>query len=198
MDEGGLDDPNRRGQAPTWGEKVLRLADELQARHLPYAFGGAIALNYHREPRSTLDIDINVFVKPEDDDPLVEALSSLYGLEGQERSLQELRQDGQTRTTWGSTFVDLFLANTDFHLSMAERVERQPFGDQQIPVLTIEDLLICKVLFDRPKDWIDIEAVGQTRTTQLDSGYIQHWLKQFLEPGDPRFSRVRQASHPIR
>ena len=190
MTGGELDDPEPHGVEPAWDAKVIRLADELQARQLPYAFGGAIALNYHREPRSTLDIDINVFVKPEDDEPLLEALSSLYGLEGQERSIQELRQEGQTRTTWGSTFVDLFLANTDFHLSMAERVEQQPFGDQEIPVLAIEDLMICKVLFDRPKDWIDIEAVAKTRRGQLAAAYMRRWLEQFVDPADPRLARL--------
>jgi hypothetical protein len=39
---------------PTWSEKVVALSR-------------AIALNYHREPRSTLDIDINVFLTPDDE-----------------------------------------------------------------------------------------------------------------------------------
>lgn len=39
---------------PSWAQKVLTLNEHLAAANLPYAFGGAIALNYHREPRSTL------------------------------------------------------------------------------------------------------------------------------------------------
>jgi len=92
-------------------------------RQLPYAFGGAIALNYHREPPSTLDIDINVFVTPEQDAAVLEALGAIYNLEGQERAVGELRQEGQARTLWGDTFVDLFLANTDFHGSMAANMQ---------------------------------------------------------------------------
>lgn len=46
-------------------------------------------------------------------------MGAIYSLEGQERAVGELRQEGQARTLWGDTFVDLFLANTDFHGSMA-------------------------------------------------------------------------------
>ena len=28
---------------------------------------------------------------------------------------------------------------------------QRPFGDVEMPVLSIEDLLVCKLLFDRPK-----------------------------------------------
>lgn len=186
-------DPEQREHEPSWDEKVLGLRDVLDRRQLPYAFGGAIALNYHREPRSTLDIDINVFVSPEEGDAVLEALGDLYELQGQERAASDLRRDGQARTLWGATFIDLFLANTDFHASMASRIEQQPFGDAEIPVLSIEDLLVCKVLFDRPKDWVDIDAVAATRTGQLDEEYMRTWIERFLEPDDPRLARFGEA-----
>lgn len=191
MTAGESSDPeHNRAPEPAWDEKVLQLHKVLTQRQLPFAFGGAIALNYHREPRSTLDIDINVFVAPDHEDEVLAALGDLYGLSGQERAATELRQAGQARTIWGATYVDLFLANTEFHSSMATRIERQPFGDAIIPVLSIEDLLICKVLFDRPKDWVDVDAVAATRRGQLDAGYMRGWLDQFLAPDDPRLARV--------
>lgn len=64
-------------------------------------------------------------------------------------------------------------ADTDFHESMSGRVEHQAFGDIEIPVLSIEDLIVCKVLFDRSKDWLDIQAVCQQPQEQLDGDYIQ-------------------------
>ncbi|HEX5761812.1 MAG TPA: hypothetical protein VFY04_01685 [Solirubrobacterales bacterium] len=73
---------------------------------------------------------------------------------------------------------------------MAERVQRQPFGDTTIPVLSIEDLLICKALFDRAKDWVDIEAVAKTRRGDLGRTYISGWLDRFLPADDPRRERI--------
>ena len=45
--------------APTSMDTV---ADAFERSGLPYAFGGAIALLYAGEPRSTADIDLNVFI----------------------------------------------------------------------------------------------------------------------------------------
>jgi hypothetical protein len=58
-------------------------------------------------------------------------------------------------------------------------------------VLSIEDLLICKALFDRPKDWVDIEAVAKTRQGDLDRPYLGGWLGRFLPPEDPRLDRIK-------
>ena len=91
---------------------------------------------------------------------------------------------------WAGTYVDLFLSNTDFHTAMFERLQHQPFGDRQIPVLSIEDLLICKVLYDRGKDWVDIEAVAATRQAELDYGYMVGWLSEFIDAVDPRHARL--------
>jgi len=175
---------------PSWGEKARSLHEALAHREIPYAFGGAIALNYHREPRSTLDIDVNVFVAPEHQADVVRVLADVYDVPDPERLATELQEQGQARTLWGTTYIDVFLANTDFHASMAERIERQPFGDAEIPVLAIEDLLVCKVLYDRPKDWVDIDAVAHARRGELDRAYIQTWLAQFLPDDDPRLGRI--------
>jgi len=41
--------------------RLLRLDDALAATGVPYAYGGAIALDYYTEPRATSDFDVNLF-----------------------------------------------------------------------------------------------------------------------------------------
>jgi hypothetical protein len=178
---------------PTWTEKVLLINEAFAERKLPFAFGGAIAMNYHREPRSTLDIDINIFLSAHSQDVVVEALQRLYGLPDEERVRRELTATAQTRSAWGNTYVDLFFNNIDFHESMASRVVREPFAGTEIPVLSIEDLIISKTVFSRPKDWVDIAAVGEARRGQLDLPYIEHWLGEFFDSDDERFTKLRAA-----
>lgn len=175
---------------PPWDEKLLLLHDALARHDLSYAFGGAVALNYHREPRATLDIDINIFVSAAAQSSVLTALAEVFAPPDRDRLRADLSRDGQARTIWGDTYIDLFLSNTDFHASMEARVQRQPFDGREIPVLSIEDLLVCKVLFDRPKDWLDLEAVVATRARTLDRGYIASWLARFLEPDDARLLRA--------
>lgn len=178
-------------QEPSWVAKVELLNQRLRESGIPYAFGGAIALNYHRDPRSTLDIDINIFLPPDDKTRVIEILEGLYGLPDRQRLLNELADRGQGRSKWGMTFIDIFFADTDFHQSMAARTVREQFDTETIPVLSIEDLLVCKALFNRPKDWIDIEAVAVTTSHEIDSAYIEHWLEYFLDRTDPVFEKLR-------
>lgn len=177
---------------PSWAEKIVAIHERLEQAGLPYAFGGAIALNYYREPRATLDVDINVFLPPEQQADVLAVLSGLYDLPDRDRIERQLIRDGQSRTTWKSTYVDLFLSTTELHDSMAARIQRQPFGDTEIPVLSVEDLLVCKVLFDRPKDWVDVSAVAAAEGSQLDRQYIYSWLQHFVGPDDERIPRITE------
>lgn len=42
---------------------------------------------------------------------------------------------------------------------MAARSREVQLGALQIPILSPEHLIVCKALFDRPKDWVDIEEI---------------------------------------
>lgn len=171
-------------------QKVLALRDGLERSGIPYAFGGAIALFYYRDPRSTIDIDVNIFLPPERQADVVDVLATLYAVDaGQVAS--DVRSAGQARSTWDATYVDLFFADTDFHDVMAKRVRRQPFLGSEINILSAEDLLVCKILFDRPKDWIDVDAVVNALGAQLDRSYVESALELFVEPTDARFGRWR-------
>lgn len=154
-------------------------------------------MNYHREPRSTLDIDINIFLVEDGVDEVLGVFGEVYGLPDLHEVRGQIVKTGQARTLWGQTYVDLFFANTDFHHSMSQRVQQEPFGEREITVLSIEDLVVCKVLFDRPKDWVDIDAVARTRRGALDYRYIRRWLGAFLDDDDRRLVRLAEIEHRI-
>lgn len=174
-------------------EKLLALRDALEAHGIPHAFGGAIALFYYRDPRSTTDIDINVFLPPDRQAEVLRVLDDLFVLDTQALGA-EIEANGQARALWGTTFVDLFFADTDFHEAMSRRIRREPFLGSRITVLSPEDLLVCKALFDRPKDWLDIEAVVASQGTELDGAYIEAALALFVEASDHRFARWRELT----
>lgn len=174
---------------PTLPGKVIALADSLESAKIPHAFGGAIALAYYATPRATIDIDLNVFLPPDEFDRVADAFKSL----GVETTIdhQALERDGQCRVRWGRTPVDLFMANVEFHKEMAEHTRKQPFAEATIRVLAPEHLLVCKALFDRPKDWIDIEQVVLTMP-ELKSDEVLAWLGVLAGKRDDRTKRFAQ------
>ncbi|HVV91003.1 MAG TPA: hypothetical protein VHB53_10955, partial [Solirubrobacterales bacterium] len=54
-----------------------------------------------------------------------------------------------------------------------------------------EHLAICKAIFDRPKDWLDIEAMFVV-TEPLDVEEIASWLRRLTGDQDPRVTKLHQ------
>jgi len=47
--------------------------------------------------------------------------------------------------------------------------------------LSAESLIIFKVLFNRGKDWVDIERILHVQEESLDKNYIRHKLLEMFE-----------------
>lgn len=182
----------RKGHPPRTAElpdKVVAIDRALAAAKVPHAIGGAIALAYYAEPRATVDVDVNVFVPTERWLDVREALVPL----GVDVSVDEkaLARDGQVRLWWGRNPVDLFFSYDPFHDEMEGATRRVPFAGARIPILGPEHLAVCKAMFDRPKDWLDIEAILLV-TEPLDIEAIESWLGRMAGPTDPRIARLRE------
>jgi hypothetical protein len=59
-------------------------------------------------------------------------------------------------------------------------------------VLAPEHLIICKAVFDRAKDWIDIIDVV-TATPDLDTAEVRTWLGRIVGLDDHRWRQMHAA-----
>ena len=176
---------------PPLPEKVVALVHALESGDVPFAVGGALALAYYGEPRATVDIDINIFMSPDDVERVGALLQPLgIGLTSTDQRLA--RRDGQIRLWWDDTAVDLFFAYDEFHFHAAGRIRLVPFRDMTIPILAAEDLMVCKVVFDRPKDWIDIDQMLILTAGELDINDVRRWVTRIVGPEDPRLAHLEQ------
>ncbi len=149
------------------GDRLLAIHDGLDAARIPHAIGGAIALGYCTlEPRGTRDVDVNVFVGPERAREVFAALPKDVEFSGV--NLEQAERDGQVRLRWGITPVDLFLSVLPFHDRVEAHLRHVPFERRTIPVLDCTALVVFKAIFDRPRDWVDIEAMVEARAIDLD------------------------------
>ena len=177
--------------APTLPDKVVAVHQALETARIPHAFGGALALAYYAEPRATIDIDVNVFVAPADYRRATQPLAAL-GI-GDQVDGAAIERDGQCRLWWEANPVDLFFAYDELHDRMREDRRMVPFADTRIPILAPEHLLICKVVFDRPKDWLDIEQM-LVSLPDLPFSEINDTLGQLLGQQDPRLRRLSELA----
>lgn len=173
---------------------MSKLGDQLKVIHhgldkarLPHAFGGAITLAYCAdEPRGTRDIDVNVFVPPERSDDVLAALPP--EVHRDTNDVARLERDGQVRVFWDGTPVDLFLDVHDFHREVAGGIRRVPFEGEVIPVLGCLALVVFKALFNRTKDWADIEAI--VAAGSVDETEVRVALERLVGPDDDSARRL--------
>ena len=180
--------PDLDGQ-PSLPEKVVVIHEAFGDAKIPYALGGALALAYYAEPRATIDIDVNVFLPTERWSDVVGVLGEL-GVET-ELDPAALERDGQCRLWWGDNALDLFFAYDAIHDEMRKQARRVPFADITVPILGPEHLAVCKAMFDRRKDWLDIEQM-MIATDELDVAEIEGWLARMVGSEDPRLKRLQE------
>jgi hypothetical protein len=179
---------------PSLAEKVVAVHRALDDAGIAHAFGGALALAYYAEPRATVDIDVNVFVDPADYPQVWSALEPLGVTEPADPA--HVARDGQVRLRWGRNPIDLFFAYDPVHEAMRRASRTVPFGDVQIPILAAEHLIVAKVVFNRAKDWLDIEQM-LTLVPALQVGEVHRWLDHLVGSDDDRAERFRRLHHEL-
>jgi hypothetical protein len=176
-------------EQPSLPEKVIVIHESLVDAKIPHALGGALALAYYADPRATIDIDINVFVPTERWGEVVCALTEM-GVSANRLDPAALERDGQCRLWWGDNAVDLFFAYDPIHEEMRGQSRRVPFGGITVSILSPEHLAVCKAMFDRRKDWLDIEQM-LIAGDNLDLAEIEKWLVRMVGDSDHRVERLR-------
>jgi hypothetical protein len=168
-------------------ERIVAIAEALDLAGIDWAFGGALALAYAtEEPRGTRDVDVNVFVTGEQVDRVFGALPD--GVRHRTADRRAVRADGQVRLWWDDTPVDLFFAVDPFHLGVAGRCRSVPFAGRTIRVLAPEDLAVFKAMFNRSKDWVDIDEMAASGS--LDRAVASRRLAALLGADDDRVARL--------
>lgn len=178
----------------TLTERIVALHAALDRAGLPHAFGGALALAFcTAEPRGTIDIDVNVFVGPDEVDRLVAALPDGMAVADADRAA--LERHAQVRLWWDTTPIDVFLSNHPFHdHAEADRRHVAFAGIERLPVLACQDLAVFKAFFARPKDVVDVATMVALGSVDLPD--LQRSVEVLL--GDPEqrsrfFDRVAEA-----
>ena len=77
------------------------------------------------------------------------------------------------------------------HAEAARNRRTVPFADTRIPVLGPTELAVFKAMFDRTRDWADIEAMVAARSVDLEA--VREELSGMLAADDRRFARLEEA-----
>lgn len=167
-------------------DKIVAVAQALD--RVPHAFGGALALAYYAEPRATIDIDLNVFVAATKAERVRLALAPVGGVMSDDE-IAVAERDGQVRVDFDGTPLDLFFSYDDFHEAAFGGRRQVPFAESQIWVLSASHLAVCKAVFARPKDWVDLDAMV-AMGAPIDAAEVMRWVGRIVGDTDRRYRRI--------
>ena len=174
-------------------ERALEVHEALEAAGVEHALGGALALAYHvAEARATRDIDLNVAADPDRPEVLFALLPA--DVPWGDEDVRRVRETGQVRLLWPHPDgqppipLDLFFPQSDFHRLLNQRAVVVAMLDRTIPIVSATDLMVLKMLFDRRKDWADIEELLRYGTPDVEEA--RDWLVRIVGPGDRRETRL--------
>jgi hypothetical protein len=174
----------------TLAQRIVALHEALARAGIPHAFGGAIALAYWTlDPRGTSDIDLNVFVAAPECGLALRALPE--GVDVPARVEAAIAEHGQARVFWEDTPLDLFFDYAPVHEDAARHRVIVPFSGVDLPVLGPVELAVFKAMFDRTRDWADLEAMAAADTLDVDA--VKRLLAPMVAPDDARFDRLAET-----
>ncbi|MGH7857967.1 MAG: nucleotidyl transferase AbiEii/AbiGii toxin family protein [Candidatus Binatia bacterium] len=164
--------------------EVLRAVHSAADSPGAFAIIGAVARNAWAPPRATTDLDLTVLG---DAALLARVDSALAGLGY--RSVREQRADSAEALPDIKIFrcegaelrqVDILVAKTPFEEEVLRRAPLVQVGTVEVPVASPEDLIVYKLLADRPRDREDIAAVVRTLGRggrPLDWKHVERWAR---------------------
>ena len=82
--------------------------------------------------------------------------------------------------------VDIQTAKTDYQIGVIQRAANTTAG---LAVATVEDLIVLKLIANRPRDLRDIDKLLEWNN--VDWAYIEHWAE--IWDVTPRMEMVREA-----
>jgi hypothetical protein len=167
---------------------ITAFFDELS---IPYMLIGGLAMAAWGEPRATLDVDLSVWIEP---DRQESTLKRLFG------SFQALPRDpfrfaSEARVcpllSSNGVRIDVVLGVLPFERDAIARARTLAIGGRSVRVASVEDLLLMKLVSERPRDREDAERLLRRFGGTLDREYLMPLLENLADAlGRPEIARL--------
>ena len=154
---------------------LCALCDALDSEGIDWAVAGAVAANNYRDQiRTTTDLDVILSLTDQNVQNVLDALHH-YGWDS-----IEVVEDWLLRAQHPVTGrLDVLVSQTEYEKGALDRAQTVTLDERHTcKTLTIEDVLILKLIANRYRDNDDVESILVTRPN-LDWAYMSRWIHEF-------------------
>lgn len=163
-------------------EKALfRIARILKARKIPYMVIGGVANLFWGIPRTTLDIDVTIKVQEESYLSLIERVKHDFKLRVDDPLSFIRRTSVLPIEDRNGIRLDLIFARLPYEFKAIRRSKRVRVHGEWIQVCSPEDLIIHKIISERPRDREDVQGIISLLRGKLDRRYLDPIVKELAK-----------------
>lgn len=153
-------------------EKALRaLTAHLEERKLPYMVIGGVANLAWGMPRSTFDIDVTVWAPAGAEPALISAFAAAFTALPAEPEKFALETRVLPLEVEGFR-VDLILGQLPYEEQAIRRARLVDMEGVEVRICAPEDLIVHKILSERPRDLEDVRGIVRAQGKALDRAYL--------------------------
>jgi hypothetical protein len=170
------------------GDAAKRIGQLLEQDGIDYAIGGALALGVWGAPRGTKDVDLSVFVMPQEFERVADVFERAGVMFDRTAAAADISRTGLFRGRLGRVPIDAFISAHPHFLEMQTR--RRAVKDVDgttLYFISAEDLCVMKLVYGRGKDLADLERLFAVRT--IDTAYVRSWLAR-MPVGEDRVATL--------
>jgi len=162
-------------------EALLEVTSCLEALSIPHMLIGGLAVSLWGEPRATLDIDLSLWVEPENQQTTVQHLCERFHtpVTAPHEFLEQNRV--LPLVTSQGVRADLIFATLPYEKHAIVRAAIKDVAGRAVRVTTVEDLVLMKAMSEREKDLEDARRLVRRHAASLDRRYLEPHLRQLAE-----------------
>ena len=165
-------------------QAVGSLARFLEERRIPYMVIGGIANLVWGQPRSTLDVDASVLVEETAWPSLIGELGRAFRMIPQ-HPMAFLRDTHVLPVeTDDGVRIDLLWAKLPYEHKAIARATIEDVAGHRVRVCRPEDLIIHKIISERPRDREDVRAIVRHQGSRLDRRYLNQTIRNLAQALD--------------
>ena len=158
---------------------LKKIIKKLNKNKIPYMLTGSLAMNYYAQPRMTRDIDIVIEISN------VEKFYNLFkddyyiDIEMIKKSISDESMFNMIHSTEIIKIDFIIRKNSEYRKTEFERKRQVKFGKDYIYIVSIEDLIISKLIWSKDNHLqTQLNDVKNLLKEEVDIKYIKKWAKR--------------------
>jgi len=162
-------------------KKVIEVLDK---EKIDWCLFGGLAMQVYKRIRATKDIDLLIEISSDQIANFITCMEKAKFKFDRKRGIIKINGIELLRFFYEDTetafeiFVDLVTVTAEFQKQIIKRKTKQDFLGIEVNVASLEDVILLKLLADRPIDAFDSQYLIEENIKDIDKDYLKNWARR--------------------